>query len=104
MQTRWLVLALVACSKHDDYTSLGKPDDPPPSPPKAVAPPQPSAGDEVTEMDVRGFLRIEDTHGKREEALPESPLHHGEFPEGCYAAADGTVYAVGKQYTGVDGP
>jgi len=55
-------------------------------------------------MAVRGFLQIADASGKHEEPLPESPRHHGEYPDGCYAAADGAVYVVGKQYTGVPGP
>ena len=110
MDRWWLVLALVACSKRDDDSDFAKRPPPPaqrePSAPASErrAAPAVSAGDEVTAMAVRGFLRIEDATGKHEEPLPESPRHHGEYPEGCYAAADGAVYAVGKQYTGVDGP
>lgn len=58
----------------------------------------------VMRMSSHGFLRITENGVNREEALPESPLKHGEFPEGCWAAPDGAVYAVGKQYTGVPGP
>jgi hypothetical protein len=103
-----LALAVIACSKHDDAPNPARPDEPTAVPaPKVAAtspPPEVAAGTEVTEMAVRGYLRIEDASGKREEPLPESPLGHGEFPEGCYTASDGTIYAVGKQYTGVDGP
>jgi hypothetical protein len=58
----------------------------------------------VMSMQTRGFLRITTEAGERVEALPESPLGAGEFPEACWAAPDGTVYAVGKQYTGKPGP
>lgn len=97
----WLVLALVACSKRDDLSDFDKR---PPPPAQRAAPVAPAARPRAIALAVRGFLRIEDASGKREEPLPESPRHHGEFPEGCYASADGAVYAVGKQYTGVPGP
>lgn len=67
------------------------------SPPGAPAAP---AAMEVTEMFTRGFLRIDDHGDVREETVPESPLGHGEFPMGMWVAPDGTVFVVGKQYTG----
>ncbi len=59
----------------------------------------------VTQMATRGFFAIEDASGRREEEpLPESPLGHGEFPMGLWAAPDQSVYVVGKLYTGRPGP
>ncbi|HEY4180328.1 MAG TPA: hypothetical protein VGM90_25975 [Kofleriaceae bacterium] len=113
MKIWWFALALAACSKHtapSDPPSDPKPTAPTPVTADAAAPEvpavddTPTAGDEVTEMLTTGFLRIKDGKGTHEEQLPGSPRKHGEFPEGCYASADGAVYAVGKQYTGVDGP
>ncbi len=68
--------------------------------PPATASTEPAGGMEVTEMDTRGFLRIDDGGDVREEPLPESPLGEGEFPMAVWAAPDHTVYVVGKQYTG----
>lgn len=58
----------------------------------------------VTEMATRGFFAIEDASGRREEALPDSPLRSGEFPMGLWVAPDHTVFVVGKLYTGKPGP
>lgn len=69
------------------------------SPPAAAAT-KPAEGMEVTEMDTRGFLRITDDGGVREEPLPDSPLGQGEFPMAVWVAPDHTVYVVGKEYTG----
>jgi hypothetical protein len=51
-----------------------------------------------------GFLRITKGDKSIVEGLPPSPRGAGEFPMGCWAAPDGSVYVVGKQYTGVPGP
>jgi len=64
----------------------------------------PVRGMVVMEMRTHGFLRISDADGTREEPLPDSPLAAGEFPMGLWVAADHTVFAVGKQYTGQPGP
>lgn len=72
----------------------------------AKAPAEGSAGPlRVMRMRTTGFLRIDDPHGDRtEEQLPASPYGHGEFPQGVWAAADSTVFVVGKVYTGRPGP
>jgi hypothetical protein len=58
----------------------------------------------VEQMATRGFFARTDASGEQEEALPESPLGHGEFPMGVWVAPDHTVFAVGKLYTGRPGP
>ena len=91
------LIALVGCSKGGD----------PPAPTKTAAPaPAPAKKKpmRVMRMHSTGFLEISNGADRREEQLPESPLEHGEYPEGCWVAPDGTLYAVGKQYTGVPGP
>src|SRR5262245_20275458 len=71
------------------------------SPAPAPAPREPMR---VMRMMCRGFLRIRENGVDREEPLPASPLGHGEFPTACWATSDGTVYAVGKLYSGKPGP
>lgn len=100
MRLALAVIALAACSKGGDPPRESQDRPPPPS---TVAPPQ-RMPKRVTRMHATGFLEIQDRAGAREEQLPESPLHHGEYPEWCWVAPTGTLYAVGKQYTGVPGP
>lgn len=72
--------------------------------PPVAATPVPVTGMRVMQMRTHGFLAIEGPDGRREEALPGSPLGAGEFPMGLWVAPDHTVFAVGKQYTGQPGP
>ena len=65
-----------------------------PTPPRA-APPAP-APMVVTEMATRGYFATEAAEGRREEALPESPLGAREFPMGIRVGPDHTAFVVGK--------
>ena len=58
----------------------------------------------VMQMHTVGLVRITDDQGERVENLPDSPLGHGEFPEGLTVSDAGKVYVVGKLYTGRPGP
>jgi hypothetical protein len=99
-----VVLAVVSCGKKSAREA------PPPPEASIAAAPKPAptvdakAPMRVMRMATRGFLRITEGGKDREEPLPDSPLKSGEFPEACWVAPDGAVYAVGKQYTGVPGP
>jgi hypothetical protein len=95
------LIALLGCSKGGEGPPATTTEAPPP---KAAPAPAKRKPMRVTRMSVTGFLRITENGVSREEQLPKSPLRHGEFPEGCWVTPDNTLYAVGKQYTGVDGP
>ncbi len=58
----------------------------------------------VMHMHTVGLVRITDDQGERVESLPDSPLGHGEYPEGLTVSDAGNVYVVGKLYTGRPGP
>ena len=58
----------------------------------------------VTAMHSTGFLRTRRGAQKTEERLPGSPYKSGEYPQGVYAPGDGSVFVVGKLYTGKPGP
>lgn len=98
------VMLASACGKSEKAGREAAGERPDPVREAAQEPPPKREPMRVTRMASNGFLRITEKGVDREEALPESPLKHGEFPEACWVAPDGTVYAVGKQYTGVPGP
>jgi hypothetical protein len=75
--------------------------------PVSAAPPTSPAHKPMRVMRMRtsGFLRMTNPAGvKHEEPLPRSPYGSGEFPTACWSPGDGSVYAVGKLYSGKPGP
>jgi hypothetical protein len=75
-------------------------------PPPAPKPQPPAARQPMRVMQIRStaFLRIEGPDGKHDEQVPASPHGHGEYPQGVWRRADGTVFLPVKQYTGRPGP
>jgi hypothetical protein len=68
------------------------------------APPPPPPPMRVMRMFTTGLVRVIENGFEHEEALPASPLGHGDYPTAIGAAPSGDIYLVGKLYTGRPGP